>query len=95
MSCNLDHVLYDKLNSSDEEKERDSLDFARRYRSDFSEFVQFISESAFSVGGTYQESWAFIKVGKHSLERHTNLGICIARALEGQNMSGNAGKKEH
>lgn len=35
MSCNLDHVLYNKRNSSDEEKERDSLYFARRYRSDF------------------------------------------------------------
>ncbi len=87
MSCNLDHVLYNKLNSSDEEKERDSLYFARRYRSDFSEFVQFISESAFSVGGTYLESWAFIKEEQHSLERHTNLGICIASALEGQDVS--------
>lgn len=28
MSCNLDHVLYNKLNSTDEEKEQDAFDFA-------------------------------------------------------------------
>ena len=28
MSCNLDHVLYDKLNSTDEEKERDAFSYS-------------------------------------------------------------------
>ena len=83
MSCNLDHVLYDKLNSTDEEKEKDAFSFAKEYGQNIPEFVKFISESSFSVGGSYQESWAFIKEGKHSLERHTNLGICIERALTG------------
>jgi len=95
MSCNLDHVLYDKLNSSDEEKERDSLYFAKKYRSNIPDFVKFISESAFSVGVPYLESWSFIKEEKHSLERHTNLGSCIARAFEGQNASRNTGETEH
>jgi hypothetical protein len=81
MSCNLDHVLYDKLNSTDEEKKGDSLSFAKRYRRNIPEFVTFISESSFSVGGSYLQSWSFIKEDKHSLERHTNLGICIERAL--------------
>lgn len=83
MSCNLDHVLYNKLNSTDEEKERDASQFARRYGRDISDFVRFISDSSFSVGGSYLESWSFIKEDKHSLERHTNLGICIERALTG------------
>ena len=83
MSCNLDHVLYDKLNSTEEEKERDSLRFAKKYGSNLPEFVKFISESSFSVAGTYLESWSFIKEEKHSLERHTNLGICITRAFTG------------
>ena len=82
MSCNLDHVLYDKLNSTDEEKEIDSLNFARRYRSHVEEFVTFISESDFSIGGTYLESWDFIKQENHSLERHTNFGICLKKALK-------------
>lgn len=32
MSCNLDHVLYNKLNSTDDEKEFDSLDFYEKIR---------------------------------------------------------------
>jgi hypothetical protein len=94
MSCNLDHVLYEKLNSTDEKKERDSLSFAKKYGSNILDFVNFISESSFSVGGTYLESWSFIKEKKHSLERHTNFGICIARALKGQNASRNTGETE-
>ena len=91
MSCNLDHVLFDKPNSSDEEKEKDSLSFAKRYRSNIPDFVKFISKSTFSVGVPYLESWSFIKEEKHSLERHTNFGICIARAFEGQDASRDIG----
>lgn len=38
---------------------------------------KFISESDFSVDGDYRSSWKFIKEYKHSLERHTNLGLCF------------------
>ena len=62
MSCNLDHVLHNKLNSTDEEKEG---------------FLHFISASYFSVQGTYVDTWKFIKEETHSLERHTNLGLCF------------------
>mgnify|MGYP000323280079 CR=1 FL=1 len=34
MSCNLDHVLYNKLNSHDSDKRKDSLAFALKYRND-------------------------------------------------------------
>lgn len=82
MSSNLDHVLYDRLNLTDREKERFSIGFARRYRNSLSEFISFISDSAFSVADCdYVESWHFIKDGLHSLERHTNFGICIKRAF--------------
>ncbi len=82
MSCNLDHVLHNKLNSTDDEKELDALKFARRYREDLDGFVKFISESDFSVTSSYVESWRYIKEGIHSLERHTNLGICLKAALK-------------
>lgn len=49
MSCNLDHALYGKLNSTDEEKENDAFFFAKTYMSDIPGFIQFISESDFSV----------------------------------------------
>lgn len=77
MSCNLDHVLYDKLNSSDEEKERDSYLFAKLYRNDIPAFWTFISSSDFSVMTGYRESWAHIKEDLHSLERYSNLGLCF------------------
>lgn len=77
MSCNLDHVLHNKPNSSDDEKEKDAFSFAIKYRHDIDGFIKYISESDFSVVTGYVESWNFIKQGLHSLERHTNLGLCL------------------
>ena len=89
MSCNLDHVLYNKLNSTEEEKRKNSLSFARKYNSNIPAFVRFISDSNFSLGESYKWSWAFIKEEKHSLERYTNLGICIKKALSNNFFSSN------
>ena len=77
MSCNLDHALYGKLNSSDEEKENDAYAFAKKYRNDIPGFLKYIKESDFAVGPDYRESWKYITEGMHSLERHTNLGVCF------------------
>ena len=84
MSCNLDHVLYGKLNSTDEEKENDAYAFAKRYKDDIDGFLTFISDSEFSRMGGYKESWKFIKKDLHSLERHTNLGLCFAEIRKGR-----------
>ncbi len=77
MSANLDHVLYNKLNSSDEDKENDSFAFAKKYKDHLDDFISFIADSDFSVSDDFKQSWEFIKADKHSLERHTNLGICF------------------
>lgn len=82
MSCCLDHVLYGKMNSTDEEKETDSLAFAKKYREDIDGFLSFISDSSFSVMTGYKESWDFIKKDLHSLERYTNLGLCFTEIRE-------------
>ena len=66
-----------KLNSDDLEKERDSLKFAKNYHDKVPEFLDFISNSDFSVKLDYKESWKYIKEKLHSLERHTNLGLCF------------------
>lgn len=79
MSSNLDHVLYDKQNNDDEGKKADSLNFSRKYRDDISGFVEFMTNSEFSVVNEYKESWEFIKQDKHSLERYSNLGIAISQ----------------
>ena len=53
MSCNLDHALYGKLNSTDEEKEEDAYQFAKKYRNDIPGFLEYIKESDFAVGSDY------------------------------------------
>ncbi|MCF0186556.1 MAG: hypothetical protein HUJ98_08740 [Bacteroidaceae bacterium] len=77
MSSNLDHVLYGKLNSTDEEKESDAYTFAKKYKDDIDSFLTFISDSDFSRMDGYRESWEFIQKDYHSLERFTNLGLCF------------------
>ena len=77
MSSNLDHVLYNKLNSTDVEKESDANDFAIKYKDDLIGFKSFIQESDFSVNQDFMGSWNYIKQGNHSLERHTNFGLCL------------------
>ena len=77
MSSNLDHVLYNKLNSTDDEKENDANDFAIKYKDDLNGFKAFIQDSDFSVNQDFIDSWNYIKQEKHSLERHTNFGLCL------------------
>lgn len=84
MSCNLDHALYGKLNSTDTEKEQDAFWFAKQYRDDIPSFLQFLKESDFSVMGEYANSWKYIQEEQHSLERHTNLGICFEELAQSE-----------
>ena len=79
MSCNLDHVLYNKLNSSDAEKEADAYGFSKKYRDDLCGFISYMSTSDFSVTTNYRDSWRFIKQDLHSLERHSNFALCFER----------------
>ena len=81
MSCNLDHVLYNKRNSSDEEKEENAYAFAKKYKNNVREFIEFMCESLFSVKGDFRESWEFIEVDMHSIERYTNLPICLEEEM--------------
>ena len=77
MSSNLDHVLYNKLNSTNDEKESDAHNFAIKYKDDLNGFKAFLQDSDFSVNKDFIDSWDYIKQEKHSLERHTNFGQCL------------------
>ena len=81
MSCNLDHVLYNKRNSTDDEKENDAYTFAKMYKNKIGEFVKFLCDSEFSVKEDYKKSWDYIEKDMNSIERHTNLCICIEEEL--------------
>lgn len=75
-SCNLEHVLYDKLQDfSDEEKEIMSDDFADKYEGKVEEFIQFISDETLAVPGTYKNTWKYIEKDKNSLRRHSNMHL--------------------
>ena len=82
MSCNLDHVLYDKRNSTDEEKEDDAYAFAKKYKNNVGAFMKFMCESDFSVKGNFKDSWEFIEIDMHSVERYTNLPICLEEEVK-------------
>lgn len=82
MSCNLDHVLHGKLNCTNEEKGQNAYLFAKKYRNDVVGFINYISDSDFSVIDGYRSSWKYIDEGVNSLGRHTNLGLCFKRYFE-------------
>lgn len=76
MSCNLEHVLHDKLeNLTDEEKKDLSNKFADSYYEKEEEFIEFINSPEFKVLGDYKTTWEFIKEGLHSVNRHSNLWL--------------------
>ncbi len=77
MSSNLDHVLHNKLNSSNLEKENDAFKFARKYGSNLEAFKIFMCRSQFAVPGDYVDTWEFIKQDRRSLERFSNLRCLI------------------
>ena len=96
MSCNSDHVLYNKLNCTDVEKENDAYSFALQYRQNTAAFKALICNSDFSVSTGQKESWEFIKSGTELLKRHTNLGLCFPNDTDAETLSGAAvsfGKK--
>ncbi len=85
MSCNLDHVLHNKRNSTEDEKESDAYVYAKKYRNDLNGFIDFMCNSEFSVKGGYKESWLYIEEGMNSLKRYTNFCICIDEELNKDN----------
>lgn len=73
-SCNLEHVLYNKLiDFSDEEKAELSDDFAEKYEGKVHEFIEFISDPVIAVPGTYRKTWEYIEKDLNSLKRHSNM----------------------
>lgn len=77
MSSNLEHVLHNRINLTDEEKEELSYEFAEICAEKPEYFIQLMTSKTLFIDGSYRESWDFIKSGKHSLERHSNLALCF------------------
>lgn len=80
-SCNLEHVLHNEINTDDRNKRSYAEKFQDRYAEHPEEFVRFLCESDFSVKGSYEQSWGFIKTQNNSLKRYTNLNIFLKEIL--------------
>lgn len=76
-SSNMDHILHDNANLSKEEKDDLADVFEEKYADKPEEFIRFISDSPFSVKGTYEETWDFIRLGKNSVQRYSNFGVYL------------------
>lgn len=77
MSSNLDHALYNLTNLNPIEKTKLAMQFSNRYSNQLDEFIKFINQPEIKVSDKYEESWNFIREGRRSLERHSNINICF------------------
>ncbi len=74
-SCNLEHVLHDKINMDDNFKMEVAEKFADTYYGREHEFINFIRNDEFAVTGDFKETWSFIKKGNNSLRRYCNFHL--------------------
>lgn len=99
-SCNLDHVLHNNPNMSRQEKNQYAERFEKEYIEQPISFVEFLKNSQYALGGSYLDTWNFIKIDTHSLRRFTNFHLYFSnpknnrecmRALElgGRSIEGN------
>ena len=82
MSVNLDHVLYNKRNLTDEEKEDEAYLFAKKYKDDLNGFVEYINSQDLYSGENYKESIDYLMIDNNSLHRHTNLALLFNEKIE-------------
>lgn len=76
MSCNLEHVLHDKLEDiSEDEKKELANKFADRFYEKEIEFINFINNKDFKVLGDYKATWDFIKKDLNSVNRYSNFWL--------------------
>ena len=82
-STNLDHFLHHNANLRPNMKIPLARNYANGFIGDADGFVQAFSEDPGSrTGMSYDESWDFIKQGKNSLARYTNVNILLDKFLD-------------
>lgn len=74
-SCNLEHVLHNKPNCTQKEKEDLSYEFAKRFCGYEDKFIEFINDDSISVDLPYIESWQLIMKPENALKRKTNFNL--------------------
>ncbi len=77
-SSNMDHVLHNNANLSNQEKDDLADAFDREYADKPEGFVRLMRNSSFAVQGTYEETWDFIRIDNNSVQRYSNFGVYLA-----------------
>lgn len=77
VSCNMEHVMYDKPNATKGDKHKYQTYFVYdcAHDDDFL-YTNFLSDNCKSTS-TYNESWDWIQEGTNSLSRHTNFNLFL------------------
>lgn len=76
LSSNLDHALYNKLNLTEEQKNKYAHSFYKQFMGNEKLFIDFLNMDVVNgVPNNFAASWKYIKEDCHSLERHTNLNL--------------------
>lgn len=79
-SRNLEHVLHNiSKDLTDDEKEDLAFEVADQYSEKPMEFLRFLKEGEFAIGGSYEESWDFIMKNGNSLKRYSNVALFFQR----------------
>ena len=87
-SCNLDHVLHNERNLLWQDKIKYANLFEKEYADQSIRFVEFLHNHKHAVDGSYVQSWDFIKLNAHSLQRYTNFHLYFSNpknSLESMN----------
>lgn len=74
-SCNLDHVLHNSCNLSNEDKVTKAEEFRAQYANNLNGFIEFIQNPDFAVSGDYLVTWSYIKQNNNSLKKHSNFHV--------------------
>jgi len=77
LSCNLEHVLHNEMDVSEENKIKLAKKFENKYEDNTEGFIDFICKSEFSCNMEYDDSWKFIKSNNNSIKRYTNIDIVV------------------
>jgi len=73
-SRNLDHVISDKPDTPNSDKSKEADNFSNSFSTPH-DFEKFFKESDFTVNGTYDETWNFIKNDINSLKKFSNFHL--------------------
>jgi hypothetical protein len=74
-SCNLEHILHNDCNMEDDKKVEAAEAFSDAFYGKEQQFITFINNEEFAVNGDFKQTWDFIKLQNHSLNRYCNFHL--------------------